>query len=234
MKVNISIDDVSPHPRSSQAVVERCHEIIKVFPDAKFTLFVPTAYWRTMGETSTKEALRLDKYPDFCEFLKELPSKNFEVAYHGLFHGIPGVSNNDEFKSLNFEETTKRFKMMEQIAKNAGVQEIFKRYFRPPAWKMSSDAIRAARAWGVEILALSPDEIPKATYDNEDTNVKDVVYYNVNPPFKPLQLHEKTEIVYHACEWDKNFLNAKKTSQLIDFLRQEKEKIDFCFIQELL
>ena len=43
-KVNISIDDVSPHPLSSVKVLERCYEIIKVFPDVKFSLFVPIAY----------------------------------------------------------------------------------------------------------------------------------------------------------------------------------------------
>ena len=41
MKVNISIDDVSPHPMSSVKVIERCREIIKKFPEAKFSLFVP-------------------------------------------------------------------------------------------------------------------------------------------------------------------------------------------------
>ena len=46
--VNISIDDVSPHPRSSIKVLDRCHELISDYPDIKFTLFVPISYWRTM------------------------------------------------------------------------------------------------------------------------------------------------------------------------------------------
>ena len=35
-KLNVSIDDVSPHEKSSIKVVERCFELIKIFPDIKF------------------------------------------------------------------------------------------------------------------------------------------------------------------------------------------------------
>ena len=48
IRVNISIDDVCPHPASSIEVVDRCFEILKEIPEAKFTLFVPMAYYRTM------------------------------------------------------------------------------------------------------------------------------------------------------------------------------------------
>ena len=63
-KVNISIDDVSPHPRASINVLERCYELIEVFPDIKFSLFVPIAYWRTQKPiTITKSPLILDQHP---------------------------------------------------------------------------------------------------------------------------------------------------------------------------
>ena len=35
MKVNISIDDVSPHPLSSTSVVNQCQKIIDEFPEVK-------------------------------------------------------------------------------------------------------------------------------------------------------------------------------------------------------
>jgi hypothetical protein len=40
-KVNISIDDISPHPQSSTKVLDRCFELINVFPEIKFSLFIP-------------------------------------------------------------------------------------------------------------------------------------------------------------------------------------------------
>ena len=40
-RVNISIDDISPHPQSSAKVLHRCFDLIKIFEDIKFTIFVP-------------------------------------------------------------------------------------------------------------------------------------------------------------------------------------------------
>tara|TARA_R110002072_G_scaffold37710_2_gene109874 strand:- start:168 stop:866 length:699 start_codon:yes stop_codon:yes gene_type:complete len=229
-KVNISIDDVSPHPRSSANVLERCFEMISVFPDIKFTLFVPTSYWRTMGPTATRGPLRLDIYPEFCELLLALPKENFEIGYHGHLHGIPGTSNNDEFKNLSYEQTTKLFEEMYKIADAASLTELFKPVFRPPAWKMSPDALRAAKDSGIEVLALTEDDI----YQGYDKQLDNVVYYNANPPFKPLNLFEKTEIVYHACEWDRNYLNVEHREKLESFLEDNIDNIEFCFMDALV
>ena len=78
-KVNISIDDVSPHPQSSVKVLDRCFKLIEEFKDIKFTLFVPIAYWRTFGSTASQRPYYIYEYPDFCECLKNLPKKNFEI-----------------------------------------------------------------------------------------------------------------------------------------------------------
>ena len=228
-KVNISIDDVSPHPASSVKVLDRCYELISVFPNIKFTLFIPISYWRTMGPTATKFPLRLDIFPEFCELLKVLPKENFEIGYHGYHHGIPGVTNNDEFKNLNYEQAMKLFEEMYKVADAASLTELFKPIFRPPAWKMSPDALRAAKASGIEVLALTEDDI----YQGYDKQLNNVVYYNVNPPFKPLNLFEKTEIVYHACEWDRNYLNIEHKEKLESFLEDNIDNIEFCFMEDL-
>ena len=81
--VNVSIDDVSPHPRSSTKVLERCRELINVYPDIKFTLFIPAAYWRTKSQT-TEKPLHLNQFPDFCKEIKDLDKNNFEIGYHGF------------------------------------------------------------------------------------------------------------------------------------------------------
>jgi len=238
-KVNISIDDVSPHPLSSTKVLDRCHELIEEFKDIKFTLFVPISYWRTMppdpgrSDTRTSFALQINLYPEFCKELKSLPQRNFEVAYHGFFHGIPQQNNNDEFRNVNYSTARERFEFMFEVVKSAKLENIFKPIFRPPAWKMSADAIKAARDVGIKILALSPKPKCKETYGGENENFGNVVYYNVNPPFDPLTLCDKTEIVYHACEWDKNYLDKYKTDDLKSFLKQNEDKIDFCFMGDI-
>ena len=233
-KVNISIDDVSPHPLSSINVLERCYEIIEIFPDIKFSLFVPIAYWRTIKPvTVTKDPLVIAAYPDFCEYIKNLPEENFEIGYHGLFHGVPGKTDNDEFLSVNYEQAKEKFETMFGIVDGAGLKNTFKSIFRPPAWRMCPEAFRASKDVGIELLALSDIEQGLKTYERSDENYKKVTYANVFPPFRELKIHEKTGIVYHACEWDRNYLSENYTKQLIEFLTKYKSEIEFCFLDEM-
>ena len=229
--VNISIDDVSPHPRSSIKVLDRCYELIKVFPDIKFSLFVPLSYWRTIKPgIATKHPLQINFFKDFCDQMNKLSKDNFEICYHGFFHGIPGKSDNDEFQYLNYDQAVERFKAMFHVAKLANVS--FEKIFRPPAWRMSPDAIKASKDMGIEILALSPKKYAKDIYRGEDIKFGNVVYYNVNPPFEELNIFPKTEIVYHACEWDKNYLSVKMKDDLLNFLKNQ-EDLKFCFLKDL-
>ena len=121
-KINISIDDISPHPKSSLKVLEQCNDILNEFPDAKFTLFVPMAYWRTQKkEVATEDPLCLHWYPEFCEQLRKLPKDVYEIGYHGLFHGVPEVTDNDEFDKLGVLQTLTTLDAMQEIAEKAGL-----------------------------------------------------------------------------------------------------------------
>lgn len=231
MKINISIDDVSPHPMSSVKVLDRCHELIDKFPSIKFTLFVPMAYWRTVRpEVATKYPLRIDAFPEFCKTLQSLNTDNFELCYHGLFHGVPGKTDNDEFLYVNKQQALEKFNLMFKIASQANCN--IKPIFRPPAWRMSPDAFDAAKECGIRTLALSPKEYARQTYAGAENNFPKVVYYNCNPPFDELSYHENSEIVYHACEWDKNYLNVDLTNQLSEWI-EKQDNFEFCFIEQL-
>ena len=114
-------------------------------------------------------------------------------------------------------------RLVAEIEKTDLVNE-FKPIFRPPAWKMSPDSLRAADDWGVEILALTPD-IEHGSYGGaEKLYESKIVYYNVNPPFNKLKLYKKTEMVYHACEWDDNYLSKELTKDLESFLLKKNIK----------
>tara|TARA_Y100000310_G_scaffold345124_1_gene461997 strand:+ start:985 stop:1707 length:723 start_codon:yes stop_codon:yes gene_type:complete len=234
--VNISIDDVSPHPQSSVGVLNSCYKILQEFPNCKFTLFVPLAYWRTMKVPyATKVPLEIDKVPGFCDVLRSLNKDNFEIGYHGYYHGIPGKSDNDEMRSLSFDEMKLLLQKMKKTVKDAGCEHVFKKILRPPAWRMSPSAIEACKN-EIDILALSPEKYKDGSlnYGGKDVEFKNVVYFNVCPPSKPLALHNKTEIVYHACEWDKNYLGDKLTNELLVFLRKNKDIINFTFMDEMI
>jgi predicted deacetylase len=231
-QVNISIDDISPHPKSSTKVLDRCFELIKVFPQIKFSLFVPTAYWRTVTHT-TERPLRLSEHQDFCDKIKSLDKNNFELGFHGHLHGIPNKSDNDEFQYLNYNEACDVFQKSLQYVNDLGLSEHYSPIFRPPAWRMTGEAIKAMKDKGIEVFALSRDDYATKTYQGANKDVK-CVYQTCCPPDKPLELFRKTEIVYHACEWLDNYLDVKKTQELTAFLENNLHELEFCFMEEML
>jgi len=230
--LNISIDDVSPHPMSSIAVIEKCNRVIDKFPDVKFSLFVPVSYWRTMTPgVSSERPFQINLFSNFCKDLMGLPDRNFEICYHGFYHGIPGISDNDEFRDLSSEDAEHVLEKMFEVVKRAGLFDKFKPIFRPPAWRMSPGSFDACKKIGIRTLALIEEEYALKCYDGHDKLFKNVVYANCYPPNKELMAYENTEIVYHACEWDKNYLSDNHTDELIKFLTSKE--FNFCFIEEL-
>ena len=237
-KINISIDDISPHPLSSAAVLDRCYELIEEFPQIKFTLFVPFAYWRTVQnpgkpDTISAKPFLLHRYPEFCDTIRNLSKDNFELGYHGLFHGIPGKNNNDEFKTLSYNDAAVILNTIKKIELAAGLSEVFSPIFRPPAWKMSPESFKACSDVGIDIFALSSEDYALRTYADEHLNYKHV-FFDSSPPNFPLELKSATEIVYHACEWDVNYLNSEKTEELKLLLKENIDKLEFCFMDGML
>ena len=234
-KLNISIDDVSPHPLSSIKVTDRCFELISIYPDIKFTLFVPVAYWRTRAEgmISTKKPLILSEFPDFCSSLQKLPKKNFEIGYHGYYHGVPGHTDNDEFAALSYEDALEKFELMSSVVESSGLKDVFSPLFRPPAWRMSPGSFQASFDSGITHLAIFPKKLGTQadSYKGEDKKDKyNTSYASCFPPIKDLCLEAETNIVYHACEWDKNYLSQALTDQLHQFIKNNKKKIVFKFL----
>jgi hypothetical protein len=232
MKINISIDDVTIHPKSSVNVLNRCAELIEKYPQIKFSLFVPLAYWRTQKPgTKTDLPLNISSLPDFCKFLRNLPEKNFEIGYHGYYHGIPGKSDNDEFQYLNYQEANDKVDLMFEEVARAGLEDKFKKIFRPPAWRLSPEAFRALNDRGFEIFALTDLPHVREVYAGEEESHQ-CTFSNLFPPFKPLKVEEKCGIVYHACEWDKNYLSIEMRQDLEDFLSSNEH--EFVFLEEML
>lgn len=232
-KVNISIDDVSPHPLASVKVLNKCLELIRIFPDIKFSLFVPIAYWRTQRPSvATSEPLVIWKYPDFCDTMKKLSPLNFEICYHGYYHGIPGENDNNEFLDIEHDEAVKRVKSMKRQVAKAGLTDVFKPIFRPPAWRMGPEAWDALNEEGFELFAVTDIDYAIKSYQGKDKEYKSN-YSTVFPPFRPLELKENCGIVYHACEWDRNYLSEKHKDDLIELLLENRDDIEFVFMEDL-
>lgn len=225
MKVNISIDDICPHPKSTTRVLDQCYRLIDNFADIKFTLFIPMAYTRL-----NEKSYNIKDDSGFCDTLRNLDMNHFELAWHGFLHGIPGVSNNDEFRYLNLDKATNVINKMFDAAKEANLTDKFKPILRPPAFWMSEDSFIACRNSGIKILALSPYK----EYNNRDVKfnkVAKVIYFDCLPPVYPLLKKDKIEIVYHASEWNKNILDNKQVGELSRFLSSSDGGIDFVFME---
>lgn len=238
--INISIDDISPHPQSSHRCLDWCFKLVDMYPEIKISLFVPTAYWRTMPikdwDTSTPEPMNLSKDPVLCDILKALPKENFEVCYHGMYHGIPYESNNFEFKKLTVQETKIRLDNMMKEAVYVGLDNTFKKILRPPSWYMSGDAIVAAQEMGFEYLSLAPEKKIRKFYETVDQNYNNITYYNICPPYVeyPDTIYYKNTIVFHACEWSANYLNKENFNRLIKFIETNKHRIRFGFTEDMV
>jgi hypothetical protein len=212
-------------------VLERCEELIDKFPDIKISLFVPTAYWRTVKSgTTTQKPLKLSDFDDFCEELKDLDPDNYEVGFHGYYHGIPGESDNDEFQKISYQEANDKVDLMFAEVAASGLENVFKKMFRPPAWRMNPDAFRCLSDRGFDIFALTDLEYAVETYADAHMQYKHTMSCQF-PPFRPLKKEKKCGIVYHACEWDKNFLSSEKTEELISFISALEER-EFAFLED--
>ena len=226
-KVNISIDDVSPHPASSIRVTEQCLQILEKVPTAKFTLFVPTAYWRTIPsppQSKCERPLFLSAHPDFCDALRALPSEHFEIGFHGHHHGIPGTSNNDELRYVTLDDARSVYEAMMKEVDKAGLVTLFKRILRPPAWRLSPGAFDAAADY-FDLLALNPGSAYEEIYagrQHSDTWASRIVYQDASPPNVPFpEKWDSLEIVTHACEWDRNFLSKDLADDIINLMIEQ-------------
>jgi hypothetical protein len=240
-QLNISIDDVSPHPLSGIDVVDRCFDVLDVLPDVKFTLFVPTAYWRTVNipgrvDTTTTSPLTLSEHMTFCDRLRSLPKSNFEVCYHGRYHGVPGVSNNDEMRHLSHDAFAELWYAMKDDVAAAGLSDVFVDVVRPPAMYMSPAAIECAQHVGVKCLALSPRKLHMACYAGADVTTNcHVVYANAWIPDDDLTnvaaSGDDVVALYHACTWDRGYFNDDRVGDLITLIHAHD--FEFRFIDDI-
>lgn len=94
---------------------------------------------------------RLDKYPAFCSWLRDLSNSGVEIAQHGLYHlggnekftlsGKLFTSGEGEFVALNQKEAKSRIETGFSILSDAlGSKPVG---FTAPAWLYSDDTIHA-------------------------------------------------------------------------------------------
>lgn len=108
---------------------------------------------------------------------------------------------------------------MEFEAMKSNLYERFSKIFRPPGWKISNQAINAFIDKGFT-LHLHKD-IPYDLTDVQNTNK--IYYCDYMPPEIPLNNSDKKffHIVFHACEWLKNFLSVESCELVMNFFKNK-------------
>lgn len=238
----VSIDDICPHDYSGLKAINTCLSLIKKYPNMKFIFFIPLAYKRISGRVEilsekdksivniiNKEPLFLSKYKDYCDILKSLPENNFQFGYHGYFHSKPvncwPRSNNNEFEELNYSETMEKINLMNKEIDESGLNGRFSKIFRPPGWKISNEAIKAFLDSG---YSLHLNKETKYDFSNIE-NKNNIYYFDFSPPETPLENKDgDTHVVYHACEWLKNYITTEQIENLLEF--NKDYKLEFMFL----
>lgn len=196
--VNISIDDVCPHPIMGMDAVNRLSGLLDLYPKLKCSLFVPTRLKRYKYK---EKDYPLENYPKFVDQLKSLPSENFEICYHGHFHGHKqNKSNNDEFRYLSALDTFDKLETSQIIFDSLGIK--VKPVFRPPGFWLGADAFLGCKEFGIKTLALNNDIKYSACYLGEQLKYDRVIFIGRQPNNQRF-----FEIMFHAGRDQKDFFN---------------------------
>lgn len=222
MIFSLSLDDFSPHPHAGLNFesVYWCLELIKIFPDIKITLFVPTRYAR-LGEKS----YNLSEHRDWCKRVNQLP-ENFQIGLHGLyhrsclvdysFHNTP--SNNDEFRYLNALQSEIIIDEMLKEVQSSGLK--YSKIFRPPRWSISNSAARILTAYGF-VIAGHKD------YYEQCKNIDRLKWISVNWHLVGAKPNGDIMASAHTSDWTYNYFNEKMFSLVKDLLYEKDYTFKF-------
>ena len=113
---------------------------------------------------------------------------------------------------------------MEDLLEKCNLKNIFHKIFRPPGWKINLDSMKAFIDNGYKLALFQ-----KNKYDIPNKYLNKISFINFTPPDIKL---EKTDndihVVYHACEWLKNYVTNEKIDNLIKFY--SKYKMNYSFL----
>lgn len=219
----LTLDDFSPHQHAGLdfKVIERCQELIKHFPELKVNLFVPAAYCR-LGQNPCF----LSNFPEWVAKVNALPN-NFRINIHGYYHRRYsqkyGNSNNDEWQYLTQSQAKIVGEHMLGEFKKSGLK--YKSTFRPPAWKISKEAIQALQQLGIKCFAGNKE------YYEEVKSVLKVKWINYNWDMLAAVPNDDIIVFGHTSDWTKNYLDDDMCEKILNILN--KKIYEFKFIEEL-
>lgn len=180
--VCFSLDDVHPGTSAdlyeaggdlTDGVLGHLEWLLDRHPKLQATLFV-TPDWRLLsplrthrwplGRFRTRHAtyaapirpqgsMRLDRHPQFVEYLRNLPRTDFAV--HGLHHVAKGDDITAEFADLASDECRRRVRESLRIFHDAGLKNV--PGFAPPRWQLTPELATALAGLEFAFVASARD-----------------------------------------------------------------------------
>ena len=214
MKIQIGIDDLCPRPTQSFELWHNVERLLEA--GLKVDLFVTFAMIRDGDGPYT-----LNEHPEFIQRLKLISQHdNVALNVHGYNHSCP-PSNNDEFLSNDYATLDTKLTAIENIIKDTGLN--FTKVFRPPAFRISPEAVEALKNHGYTHLSLykghKTGHIYESSYRKLNLDGIKVHYSNCAPPTDELISGDLAE-TYHFSTWLTNALSDKNTNDLLAKLEQ--------------
>ena len=108
-----------------------------------------------------------------------------------------------------------KIKLMEEEVNKCQLQHRFSKIFRPPGWNICHEAIKAFIDSGYT-LHLNKNFSYNLNFSKK--YIKNKIYYcDFSPPEIPFNNnYNHIHVVYHACEWLKNFIFFDNVKELLD------------------
>lgn len=216
IRIQVGIDDVSWRPTQAiWCILDQMHVLL----DYGFHLdiFMPYALRRYDHE----RAYSIAGNGGFIEEVKRLKSdykNNVRFFPHGFYHSTEGISVNDEFLYVPYNQLFNRLGLIMKC-------DLYDHStFRPPGWKISKDGVSALEGMGYKTLCLLRKYRDMGMYDTFiDTTKLNLHWCDFSPPDLPFNIKEviergRLDVTYHCATFLKNHLTTQKALELCSFV----------------
>ena len=222
---NLSLDDMSPNEKAGKYFesIEWCNRLIDTHPEIKINLFVPTRYARLNERPS-----RFKDNLDWVSALKDLPSDNYRINLHGLYHRRCVAdykwhkrpdSNNNEWELITYSQASRLLDTIEADFDEFDIK--YDKVFRAPGWHIGLESIKLLLDRGYTIAG------DKRYYNKFKKKVKNNKWVSYTWDLIGEPNAGDVYAFGHTSSWNNNFFNEDKYNAVRDLLGNDDFEFKF-------
>ena len=216
IRIQVGIDDISWRPEQAIWSIIRQVDILVTY-GFYLDMFMPYALRRHDHERT----YCINDNSGFIGEVKRLKleyKNNVRFFPHGYHHSAEGISVNDEFLYVPYNQLFNRLGLIMKC-------DLYDHStFRPPGWKISREGASALEGMGYKNLCLLRKYRDMGMYDTfMDTTKLNLHWCDYSPPDLPLNIEEviergRLDVTYHCATFLDNHLTTQKALELCSFV----------------